>query len=81
VPTLSSRAIAAAEYDIETQTLQLWFHGSGGPYDYPGVPPSLYEGLLSASSAGSFYNAHIRYQYGGVGHRVAPAPRRPKRLF
>ena len=36
---------------------------SGGPYDYYGVPQSVYEGLLRARSAGTYYNDYIRDRY------------------
>lgn len=31
--------------------------------DFCGVPPSIYDGLRSASSKGSYYDHHIRHRY------------------
>lgn len=64
MPTFNSSAITRAEYDPSTRTLSLWFTGSGGPYYYYGVPQSVYEGLLGAASKGTYFNDHIRDQYG-----------------
>ena len=63
MPLLRSSAISRAEHNPNTGTLSLWFMQSGGPYDYYGVPVSVYEGLLSASSAGTYFNQHIRDRY------------------
>lgn len=57
---LASSAIHAVDYDQNTRTLSVWFVDSGGPYIYPSVPEMLYVGLLSASSAGSYFNVYIR---------------------
>jgi hypothetical protein len=59
---LKSSAIALAEYDDETQDLTVTFT-NGRSYDLSGVPPDLFEGLCSASSAGSFFNTYLRGQY------------------
>lgn len=63
MPYLNSSAISRVEYNAETRVLQIWFVESGGPYDYYGVPQSVYQGLLSASSAGQYFNAYIRDRY------------------
>jgi KTSC domain len=63
MPYLNSSAISRAEYNPATKTLSLWFKGSGGPYDYYGVPEAVYVGLLSARSAGRYYNQYIRDVY------------------
>jgi len=64
VPYFNSKAITCAEYDAASRVLKLWFVGSGGPYDYFGVPQNIYDGLLKASSKGRYYNQYIRDQYG-----------------
>lgn len=61
MPYLTSTAIARAEYD--DGTLSIWFRESGGPYDYYGVPESIYRGLINASSAGAYFNSYIRDNY------------------
>ena len=64
MPYVQSSAIRRIEYDDARGVLQIWFQESGGPYNYPGVPRSLYERFLNASSKGSFFNDHIRDRYG-----------------
>lgn len=61
MPILRSSAIHRAEY--RNGTLSIWFVESGGPYDFYGVPEYVYNGLLSARSAGTYYNDHIRDRY------------------
>jgi len=39
------------------------FHNSDEIYDHPGVPYSVYRGLMSASSMGAYYNRQIRGRY------------------
>ena len=58
--SVSSSAIAAIGY--EDGILAVTFHDSG-TYYHPGVPYSVFEGLLRASSKGAFYNQHIRGKY------------------
>jgi len=60
---LRSSAISAVDYNPASSTLRIWFVQSGGPYDYYGVPQSIYEGLLRARSAGTYYNDYIRDRY------------------
>lgn len=59
---LKSSAISLAEYDTDTQTLTVSFT-NGRTYDLTGVPPDLFEGLCEASSAGSYFNTHLRGRY------------------
>uniref|UniRef100_UPI0035A890AF KTSC domain-containing protein n=1 Tax=Ancylobacter mangrovi TaxID=2972472 RepID=UPI0035A890AF len=63
IPTLNSSAIRRAEYSPTTRVLTIWFVDSGGPCDYYGVLESVYRGLLSASSAGSYFSCCIRDRY------------------
>jgi hypothetical protein len=59
----NSTAIRAANYNLATGTLTLWFTSGGQGYDYFGVPAYIFEGLLNAVSKGSYFNAYIRDQY------------------
>lgn len=63
MPYVNSSAIRRIEYDPVKQVLQIWFTESGGPYNYYGVPPWVYEGFLRASSKGGYFNDHIRDRY------------------
>ncbi|MDP1591082.1 MAG: KTSC domain-containing protein [Prosthecobacter sp.] len=60
--TLNSSAIRAADYDPASRRMYLWFPNNG-PYTFYGVPEHVFRGLLSASSAGSYYNQYIRGNY------------------
>lgn len=59
----NSTAVHAASYDAASGTLTLWFTSGGQGYDYYRVPASVFDGLLSASSKGSYFNTYIRDQY------------------
>lgn len=62
-PVRSSN-IASIGYESSTHTLEVEFL-SGAVYQYYGVPRAIHEGLMNASSHGSFLAAHVkgRYQY------------------
>ncbi len=57
---VSSSNIAAIGY--ENGILHIRFH-SGGLYEYSDVPESVYRGLMSASSHGQYFHAHIKSNY------------------
>jgi len=57
---VNSSAIRAVGYDGYTLTVE--FH-HGDPYDHPGVPYSVFIGLLTAGSKGAYYNRNIRGRY------------------
>ena len=59
---VNSRAIRAVGYDPSTQRLRITFE-QGDSYDFCGVPVHVYEGLMSASSKGTYYNDYIRDRY------------------
>ena len=59
---LSSSAVVAADYDSARRRLYLWFPNNG-PYTFFGVPEHIFRGLISASSAGSYYNSNIKGRY------------------
>jgi hypothetical protein len=71
---LESSVIRSAEYDPETRTLDVMFT-TGRFYRYFGVPESEYGGLITASSAGAYFNTHIRDQYDFVELEASRAPR------
>jgi hypothetical protein len=58
---VNSSSIRAVGYDGYTLAVQ--FHTSDTIYDHPGVPHSVYLGLMQASSMGAYYNRHIRGKY------------------
>ena len=58
---VNSSAIRAVGYD--GYTLAVLFHTSDTVYEHPGVPYSVYKGLMRASSTGAYYNQHIRGKY------------------
>lgn len=64
-PVCSSN-IASIGY--ENGTLYVTFH-HGGLYAYSGVPVSIYNGLMSASSHGSYLASHVKgvYPYRRIG--------------
>jgi hypothetical protein len=60
--SVSSSAIRAVGYDPLTRRMRIRFT-SGHSYDFCGVPPSIFDGLRSALSKGSYYDRHIRHRY------------------
>lgn len=61
VPVRSSN-LKSVGYDPESQDLEVEFHG-GRIYVYFGVPSSVAEGLMAASSKGSFHASRIKDRY------------------
>lgn len=63
---VSSSNIASIGY--ENGTLYVAFN-RGGLYTYSGVPESIYHGLMSASSHGSYLASHVKgiYPYRCIG--------------
>lgn len=59
---VNSTNLASVGYAADTQTLEIEFH-HGGVYQYSDVPPTVHEGLLQASSLGSFFQRNIRGSY------------------
>lgn len=60
---LNSSAIHSAEYDPVSQELRVTFTSGGTPYIYFDVPAWKYSGLLTAASAGQYFNDVIRDQH------------------
>ena len=58
----NSSAIRSASYDENLLLLTITFT-SGGTYIYYGVPKWKYDELINASSAGTYFNDHIRDQH------------------
>jgi hypothetical protein len=58
---VQSSNLAAIDFDW-SGTLTIEFH-SGGVYEYYHVPPSEYNGLMSASSHGEYFHAYIKNRY------------------
>jgi hypothetical protein len=71
-----SKALRSAAYDEETQELTIRLT-TDRTYVYRRVPDWVYEKLITAESAGRYYNLKIRdgYQY----FEVLPPERRPVR--
>ena len=59
---VSSTALSSCTYDDETQDLIITFV-SGRSYTHAGVPAEVYQGLVMASSPGTFYNEVIKGVY------------------
>jgi hypothetical protein len=59
---VSSGNIRSVGYDVDRRILEVEFH-SGSIYQYSTVPENEYEGLLNASSKGSYLNTHIKDRY------------------
>lgn len=56
---VSSSNLGSVGYDPATRVLEVAFL-NGGVYQYSGVPASVYSGLMSASSHGSYFDAHVK---------------------
>lgn len=56
---VSSSNIESIGYDETTQILEVAFL-TGAIYQYYGVPDQLYQGLMSASSKGTYLNQYIK---------------------
>lgn len=60
--SVASSNIRSVGYDEQSQVLEIEFH-SGGIYQYYSVPRYIYDGLMSASSHGKYFHAHIKDQF------------------
>ena len=52
--SIRSSNIVSVGYDSVSETLEIEF--ANGVYQYSDVPASVYEGLISASSAGRYFH-------------------------
>lgn len=57
IPVSSSNLVAVG-YNPSLKELTIQFHG--GVYTYLGVPQQIYDGLMSASSKGSYHHRNIK---------------------
>lgn len=60
--TVNSSNLSEVAYDSQKKELLVVFK-SGDPYIYEGVPRSLFDDLLNASSHGSFLNQRIKRSF------------------
>jgi hypothetical protein len=66
---VDSSNLAAAGYNSNSQILRIQFN-DGSLYEYSGVPEHVYNGLLSASSKGRYFDQHVKkagYPYTKIG--------------
>jgi hypothetical protein len=59
---VNSSAMQAVGYDAASRRMRIRF-AEGNDYDFCEVPESIYQGLMSASSKGTYYNAYIKDRY------------------
>ncbi|HBH7559728.1 MULTISPECIES: KTSC domain-containing protein [Serratia] len=59
---VSSSNLSSVGYDPSSRTLEIAFIG-GGVYQYSGVPSSVYQALMSASSKGGYFARAIKNRY------------------
>lgn len=59
---VSSSNLDSIGYDSENKVLEVEFK-HGGVYQYFGVPESVYDELMNASSHGVYFSANIRNDY------------------
>ena len=62
---VNSSAMVAVGYDPATEALEIEFH-EGRVSFYSGVPESVHEGLISATSQGSYFAENIKGRYAYV---------------
>ncbi|MGV8997686.1 MAG: KTSC domain-containing protein [Parvibaculaceae bacterium] len=63
MPYFNSTAIRWADYDPSSRNLYVEFTSGPKRYTYYGVPPSIWQGLLNASSKGTYFDRYIRDNY------------------
>ena len=64
MPSLDSSAISCAEYDWNSAQLYITFCSGDTAYTFYRVPAYVYEGLINATSPGTYYHDHICGRYG-----------------
>jgi hypothetical protein len=62
---LESTNLKRCRYNHDSARLEITFH-NGAEWIYLDVPPSIYEDLIEAESAGKFFGAEIKPHYEGV---------------
>lgn len=71
--SLRSSLIRRILFDEDANRLTVAFRQSGLRYVYEGVPRAMYDALGRATSAGQFFNEHIKGRYAC---RLAPGQRK-----
>jgi hypothetical protein len=56
---VSSSNLSSVGYDPDSKTLEIEFL-NGGLYQYFNVPLNIYNGLMAASSHGSYFDQYIK---------------------
>jgi hypothetical protein len=59
---VNSSDLKSVGYDPGHHLLEIEFL-NGSVYQYDGVPPAVFDGLMAAGSHGSYFHAHIRGRY------------------
>ena len=59
---VNSSAMSAVGYDAPSGRMKITFT-QGHTYDFCHVPQRIYDGLMRASSQGTYYNDHIKDRY------------------
>lgn len=75
MPRVQSSMMSRVSYSHSARELDIVF-ASGKTYRYFNVPPTIYAGLLSAESKGTFFNEEIKDIYAFVAMRGHPRSRR-----
>jgi hypothetical protein len=60
---MPSTAVSRIGYEARSQTLDVWFRGSGKHYRYCDVPEHVYEAFRRSGAKGRFFNREIRDHY------------------
>lgn len=60
--SVNSSAISHIGYDSDTKQMKITFK-QGKTYDYCGVPQSVFDAFLHASSIGVYYDKYIKDKY------------------
>jgi len=59
---VSSSNLSSVGYDEDNEILEIEFN-SGKVYQYYDVPSRIYEGLMNASSHGSYFHSHVKENF------------------
>lgn len=59
----NSSNISKVDYNPETKEMGITFKPSGKRYEYLNVPESIYNGIISAPSAGKYFYANIKGKF------------------
>ncbi|GAA0103276.1 KTSC domain-containing protein [Paraclostridium bifermentans] len=60
IPVSSSNLVSVG-YDPQNMTLRVQFNS--GTYDYYNVPKNIFDGLLAATSKGSYHHSFIKNSF------------------